>query len=94
MCIRDRDSTDAEINAIFNKVYGGTELTKEEILKFKSSMLIVFGEMDWEKGWTPVSYTHLMAGDTMQARHPYHRRNGHGENGKFLPPKQHPFVGG
>lgn len=30
----------------------------------------------------------------MQARHPYHRRNGHGENGKFLPPKQHPFVGG
>ena len=43
---------DAEINAIFNKVYGGTELTKEEILKFKSAMLIVFGEMDWEKGWT------------------------------------------
>ena len=29
------DYTDAEINAIFNKVYGGTELTKEEILKFK-----------------------------------------------------------
>ena len=28
------------------------ELTKEEILKFKSAMLIVFGEMDWEKGWT------------------------------------------
>ena len=27
MCIRDRDYTDAEINAIFNKVYGGTELT-------------------------------------------------------------------
>ena len=46
------DYTDAEINAIFNKVYGGTELTKEEILKFKSAMLIVFGEMDWEKGWT------------------------------------------
>lgn len=43
------DYTDAEINAIFNKVYGGTELTKEEILKFKSAMLIVFGEMDWEK---------------------------------------------
>ncbi len=36
------DYTDAEINAIFNKVYGGTELTKEEILKFKSAMLIVF----------------------------------------------------
>ena len=46
------DYTDAEIQAIFNKVYGGTSLTKEEILKFKSAMLIAFGEMDWEKGWT------------------------------------------
>lgn len=44
--------TEVEIKAIFNKVYGGTELTREEILKFKSAMLIVFGEMDWEKGWT------------------------------------------
>ena len=46
------DYTDAEIKAIFNKVYGGTELAKEEILKFKSAMLVIFGEMDWEKGWT------------------------------------------
>ena len=46
------DYTDAEINAIFNKVYGGAALTKEEILKFKSAMLIVFGEMDAETGWT------------------------------------------
>ena len=46
------DYTDAEIKAIFNKVYGGAELTKEEILKFKSAMLVIFGEMDWEKGWT------------------------------------------
>ena len=46
------DLTDAEIKAIFNKVYGGAELTKEEILKFKSAMLVVFAEMDHEKGWT------------------------------------------
>ena len=46
------DYTDTEINAIFNKVYGGTTLTKEEILKFKSAMMIVFGEMDAETGWT------------------------------------------
>ena len=46
------DYTDAEIKAIFNKVYGGAELTKEEILKFKSAMLVVFAEMDHEKGWT------------------------------------------
>lgn len=46
------DYTDAEINAIFNKVYSGKELTNEEILKFKSAMLVVFAEMDNEKGWT------------------------------------------
>ena len=46
------DYTEAEVKAIFNKVYGGTVLTREEILKFKSAMLIVFGEMDAETGWT------------------------------------------
>jgi glucuronate isomerase len=44
--------TGAEIEAIFNKVYGGTALTKEEISKYKSAMLIAFGEMDAESGWT------------------------------------------
>ncbi len=46
------DYTEAEVKAIFNKIYGGTELSAEEIRKFKSAMLVVFGEMDWEKGWT------------------------------------------
>lgn len=46
------DYTPAEIDAIFNKVYGGQMLTQSEILKFKSAMLIVFAEMDAEKGWT------------------------------------------
>ncbi len=46
------DYTEAEIKAIFNKVYGGTELTQAEILKFKSAMMVIFAEMDWEKGWT------------------------------------------
>jgi len=46
------DYTDAEIKSIFNKIYGGKELTNEEILKFKSAMLVIFAEMDWEKGWT------------------------------------------
>lgn len=44
--------TDAEINAIFDKVYGGTELTQEEILKYKSAMMIEFAVMDYETGWT------------------------------------------
>lgn len=46
------DYTQAEIEAIFNKVYGGTMLTQEEVLKFKSAMLIEFAIMDWETGWT------------------------------------------
>jgi glucuronate isomerase len=45
------DYTDAEIEAIFNKVYGGANLTQEEILKFKSAMMIVFAEMDYATGW-------------------------------------------
>jgi glucuronate isomerase len=45
------DYTDVEIEAIFNKVYGGQNLTQEEILKFKSAMMIVFAEMDYATGW-------------------------------------------
>ncbi len=45
------DYTEAEIEAIFNKVYGGTALTQEEILKFKSAMMIIFAEMDYATGW-------------------------------------------
>lgn len=43
---------DHEIKAIFNKIRGGNELEKNEVLKFKSAMLIHFGIMDHEKGWT------------------------------------------
>lgn len=46
------DYTQAEIDTIFAKVYGGTILSKEEVLKFKSCMLVEFARMDWEKGWT------------------------------------------
>ena len=46
------DYTQAEINAIFDKVYGGKELTQAEIIKFKSAMLYEGAIMDWEKGWT------------------------------------------
>ncbi|MCI9284893.1 MAG: glucuronate isomerase [Muribaculaceae bacterium] len=46
------DYTDEEINAIFDKVYGGKELSHEEIEKFKSAMMIIFGEMDYNSGWT------------------------------------------
>jgi glucuronate isomerase len=46
------DFSESEIKAIYNKVYGGRELTAQEVLQFKSAMLVVFAEMDWEKGWT------------------------------------------
>ncbi|MDR3704791.1 MAG: glucuronate isomerase [Paludibacteraceae bacterium] len=46
------DYTQAEIDAIFNKVYGGKELTHEEILKFKSAMMVEFAIMDHASDWT------------------------------------------
>ncbi|KAA6303023.1 MAG: glucuronate isomerase [Candidatus Ordinivivax streblomastigis] len=44
--------THAEIQAIFNTVYGGKMLSQEEILRFKSCMLYEFAKMDDSKGWT------------------------------------------
>jgi len=46
------ESTEAEITAAFAKIRGGKPLQQEEILKFKSAMLLVFGLMDHSRGWT------------------------------------------
>lgn len=46
------DYTQPEIDAIFDKVMDGNRLNEEEIRKFKSAMMILFGEMDYESGWT------------------------------------------
>ncbi len=46
------DYTDREIESIFDKVYGGKELTLEEIRKFKSAGMYEGAKMDCEKGWT------------------------------------------
>lgn len=51
--------TDIEIEAIFNTIHSGKELTDFEKRKFKSAMLIQFAEWDWEKGW--VQQYHLGA---------------------------------
>ncbi|MDR3329123.1 MAG: glucuronate isomerase [Prevotellaceae bacterium] len=45
------DYTQADIDAIFSKVYGGAALSNEEVLRFKSAMLFELAIMDWEKGW-------------------------------------------
>lgn len=46
------DYNDHEIQAIFDKIRAGKDLDQIEILKFKSAMLVHFGIMDREKGWT------------------------------------------
>ncbi|MBW3129386.1 glucuronate isomerase [Hymenobacter profundi] len=46
------DYTDEGIDTIFKKVRGGETLDSAEVLKFKSKMLVLLAEMDWEKGWT------------------------------------------
>ena len=40
-----------EVNAIFKKRLAGEELTQEEILKFKTYVLLILGEKYREKGW-------------------------------------------
>jgi glucuronate isomerase len=51
--------TEAGVSAIFSKLRSGKDLSQEEILQFKSAMLVVFAEWDFEKGW--VQQYHLGA---------------------------------
>ena len=43
--------TDAEIDAVFNKIRTGKQPAAEEVLKFKSALLLYFAEWDHEKNW-------------------------------------------
>lgn len=53
------DYSDAEIEAAFDKIRSGKELSPEENGKFKSAMLHIFALWDHEKGW--VQQYHLGA---------------------------------
>lgn len=46
------DYTENEIEEIFERASRCAILSPEEIRKFKSAMLVLFGRMDYEKGWT------------------------------------------
>ena len=53
------DYTEIEINAVFDKARRGKVPDVLEIRKFKSAMLVIFAEWDYEKGW--VQQYHLGA---------------------------------
>ena len=53
------DYTLNEVTNIFSKIRSGANLTLEENRKFKSAMLIILAEWDWEKSW--VQQYHLGA---------------------------------
>jgi glucuronate isomerase len=48
-----------EVRTIFYKARSNQSLSKDEVMKFKSAMLVVFAEWDHEKGW--VQQYHLGA---------------------------------
>lgn len=48
----DNEFTEEEIRGIFNKVISNLQVSEEEIRKFKTKMLYVFGKWDYEKDWT------------------------------------------
>jgi len=60
------DYTQAEIDAIFNKVYGGKELSREETGKFKSAMLFELAVIDWEKGWAQQFHYGVIRNNSMR----------------------------
>ncbi len=43
--------TDKQIDEIFRKLRGGSDLLEEDILRFQSAMLVEFGRMDHAKSW-------------------------------------------
>lgn len=45
------DFTPSELDAIFDKVMNGTNLTDSEMRKFKSAMMLEFSKMDADTGW-------------------------------------------
>ncbi len=45
------DFTNDEVNKIFDKIRGSKSLSYDEIIKFKSAMLLEFAIMDADKGW-------------------------------------------
>nr|WP_255695537.1 glucuronate isomerase [Pedobacter sp. MC2016-14] len=53
------DYTESELEAIFSKILSGSELSAQEVLQFKSAMLVYFAHWDHEKGW--VQQFHLGA---------------------------------
>ena len=44
------DYTEEEIEAIFKKVYGGRQLSPQEVARFKTAMLVEFAVMDHDAG--------------------------------------------
>jgi glucuronate isomerase len=44
--------TQSDLENSFKKIRSGKKLSEEEILKFKSGMLVIFAMMDHDRGWT------------------------------------------
>ena len=52
--------SESEISTIFKKIRGGNNLENNEIVKFKSAMMIEFALMNYEKDWTQMLHLGAM----------------------------------
>jgi len=52
--------SESEISTIFKKIRGGNNLENNEIVKFKSAIMIEFGLMNYEKNWTQMLHLGAM----------------------------------
>ncbi len=61
-------ATDSEAKAIFEKVRAGISPTPEEAIRFAGNLLIFFGKLDAEKGWTKQLHLGAMRGNNSRAQ--------------------------
>ena len=62
------DYTEHEVAMIFNKYLAGKSIHPDEVNQFKTALMIVFGKLDAEKGWTAQLHLGALRGNNSRMR--------------------------